>query len=204
MAGPAKADHLPGAGSSPPTVWFDYIDPISWLLYAECEAAGLTELDWCPLELIAPPSPLVTAGAHEISGRWREAARFVEASKGDVPATPHSSALVPWTRKAHELTLFAADHGNGREARRRIFDAYMLEGLDIGRIDVLVLLAEQVGLDRTETKATLDVDRYEASVADARARAERLGVRTSPCLVVGPDHYEGFHNAAAIRTFLGT
>ena len=110
--------------------------------------------------------------------------------------------LVPWTRKAHELALFAQESGVGDVVRTRIFETYLLEGGDIGRVDVLVELGRQAGLDATETKAVLDVDRYEAAVVEARGSAEELGISDTPTLVVEERRLRGFHNRTTLGTFL--
>jgi predicted DsbA family dithiol-disulfide isomerase len=90
----------------------------------------------------------------------------------------------------------------GDAAHRAVFDAVFLEGRDVGRVDVLVELAGGLGLDATETKATLDVDRYAPDVVAARAAAARSGVAASPALVSGHGTLQGFHNRDALRTFL--
>ena len=107
-----------------------------------------------------------------------QASRWVAAPAGE-------AAHLPWTRKAHELCEMARGRGAGVQfrARKAVFDAHFREGRDIGRIDVLVALAEQVGLDRTEVKAALDVDHFTDAVAAARKAALRLGVRDVPAVV---------------------
>jgi predicted DsbA family dithiol-disulfide isomerase len=74
-------------------------------------------------------------------------------------------------------------------------------GEDIGRVDVLVDLARALGLDATEAKAVLDVDRYAQDVAALSAEAAaRVG--EPPPLAFGGRVLRGFHNRDAVRTFL--
>lgn len=192
------------------TIHFDFIDPLSYLLAGELAALGedvLAGLAWHPFELRPPPTPLVTVDDASLAGRWREARE-----RGpDLGVTFDPPELVPWTRKAHELVL----HARGDDVddavrdvedavRRRIFEAYLLEGRDIGRVDVLVAIAVDLGLDRTETKAVLDVDTHQAAVASLRAEAADRGVRDTPTVVHGGRRLEGFHNRVALGTLLGT
>jgi len=100
------------------------------------------------------------------------------------------------------MVCYAAGHDKEEDARRAVFDAYMLRTRDIGRVDVLVDLAGSFGLDTTETKAVLDVDRYEARVDERRRAAATSGVRTTPSVVSGSRRMEGFHNGDALGTFL--
>lgn len=185
------------------TIHFDFIDPLSYLLGRELAALGedvLAGLAWHPFELRPPPTPLVTVGDASLAGRWREAQ---EKAPG-LGVTFDPPELVPWTRKAHELVLHARDNDVEDAVRRRIFEAYLLEGRDIGRVDVLVAVAVDLGLDRTETKAVLDVDTHQAAVASLRAEAADRGVRDTPTVVHGGQRLEGFHNRDALGTLLGT
>jgi predicted DsbA family dithiol-disulfide isomerase len=74
-------------------------------------------------------------------------------------------------------------------------------GEDIGRVDVLVGIAGTLGLDPTETKAVLDVDRHAQDVATVSAAAA-VSVGEPPALSFGGRVLRGFHNRDAVRTFL--
>ncbi|NJD18498.1 MAG: hypothetical protein FIA95_04350, partial [Gemmatimonadetes bacterium] len=110
--------------------------------------------------------------------------------------------LLPWTRKAHALVLHAGAAGVGEAAHRAVFDAVILKGRDGGRVDGLVALAGELGLDAREAKVVLDVDRYAEDVAAGRAQAAGAGVAASPALVCAHGTLQGFHNRDALRTFL--
>ncbi|MDH3269737.1 MAG: DsbA family protein [Gemmatimonadota bacterium] len=185
---------------SRPTVFFDFIDPLSYLLSLEIEQSGTPGVDWLPLELRPPPTPLIDIDDPSLADRWRDA-RAIAADLGVELSPPR---LVPWTRKAHELVLFSSEHDRGDALRRRLFDAYMLEGRDIGRVDVLIEAATGLDLPRTETKAVLDVDRYEAEVASIRDAALGNDVIDPPTILSGTLRLEGFHNRQMLGTLLGT
>lgn len=183
--------------------WFDFVDPLSWLLALELEP--LAEADeiivrWLPRELRPPPTPLTAIDDPELADRWARA-RAIRGVETPAFAPPR---LVPWTRKAHELVLHAEEHGRARQVRMRLFSAYLLEGRDIGRVDVLVEIARAEGLEPTHAKAVLDVDRHEAAVAACLDAAAAAGVDMPPTLVLDDRRAEGFHNGAAVRTFVGT
>lgn len=184
-------------------VFFDFIDPLSFLVEREVDALderSRASVSWIPFELRPPPTPLTTVDDPTLAARWSEA-RAISEPRGIAFDPPR---LVPWTRKAHELVLHADASGVAVRARRRIFEAYALEGCDIGRVDVLVDLAVELGLDRTETKAALDVDRYEAEVASMRASAGEEGVGDTPTFLSATKRLEGFHNRDMLGTLLGT
>ena len=183
-------------------IFYDFIDPLSWLLARELEAAigPAAPVRWIPLELRPPPTPLTTLTDPELAARWAEAADL----RGDEHPPFAPPRLVPWTRKAHELLAHADEHGAADAVRRAVFQAYLFDGRDVGRVDVLVDIAREAGLDPSETKAVLDVDRHEAAVARLRSEALASGVSVVPTLRRGDRRLEGFHNGAAVRTFLGT
>jgi predicted DsbA family dithiol-disulfide isomerase len=189
-------------GPDAPRFYFDYVDPLSWLVALELDAAladGETLRPMrLPFELRPPPAPLLDPDGSWWRERWR-AATTLAAAHGR--PTPPSPLLLPWTRKAHELVLHAAANGVGDEAHRAVFQAFFEGGEDIGRVDVLVRLGRALDLDSTETKVVLDVDRYAEEVATHVGPARAAGTEP-PLLVRGPEVLRGFHNRDAVRTFL--
>lgn len=185
------------------TVFYDFVDPLSYLLLREIEglevrtAGGVT---WHPFELRPPPTPLVAVDDASLADRWVEA-RSVASGRGLTFDPPR---LVPWTRKAHELVIHAGEHELRDEVRSRVFEAYMLERRDIGRVDVLVSLARDLGLDDTATRAVLDVDRHQEDVVSLRTEALADHVADTPTLVHPDGRLQGFHNRDRLGTLLGT
>jgi len=187
---------------TPVRIYFDFVDPLSYVastaLMSRAGSTSGTPPEWIGFELRPPPEPL-TAGDDPLWAARREAAR-PKAETLDVPLA--SPALVPWTRKAHELHLLAGTHGKADEVRQAVFGAFFREGLDIGRVDVLVEIASSIGLGRTETKAVLDVDRHEGDVTAAREEALEAGVVDVPCHLVGGRLVEGFPDPTDLGTLL--
>jgi predicted DsbA family dithiol-disulfide isomerase len=189
--------------SSPPVrIYFDFVDPLSYIasavLSASPDAPTDGMLEWVGFEMVPPPAPLTGSD----DPFWL--ARREEASKraGEMGLRIDPPALVPWTRKAHELHALASERHMADEVRSAIFQAFFGEGLDIGRVDVLVEIAASVGLDRTEAKAILDVDRHQEDVLAARREALDAGVRDVPSHSVAGRVVEGFPDPADLGTLL--
>lgn len=182
--------------------FFDYLDPLSYLQELELgaleEDAGAPLATRVPLEIRPPPQPLLDPDGDEWRHRWRAACAIAADVGVDLTAPP----ILPWTRKAHELVLHAAQKGLRARAHRAVFHAVFAEGADVGRVDVLVGIAERLGMDATEAKAVLDVDRHAAAVSDARREASASGVAQPPALWHDGQVLRGFHNRDALRTFL--
>jgi predicted DsbA family dithiol-disulfide isomerase len=161
------------------------------------ESAG-HEVRYRAYELRPKPIPLEAPGSDPSKRQGWE--HFIAPHARELGVDMKFPALGVRTRKAHEAARHAREHGRERAMRDALFAAYFAEGRDIGRIDVLVELAESVGLDRTETKVTLDIDQHTDAVIADESEAGRLGlngvpayVATSeqePVIVVGLQDYE--------------
>lgn len=186
---------------SAPRLWLDVVDPLSYLVELEVqalEAEGLEPVVRSALELRAPPDALLDPDGEAWSDRWRRASALAGAA--GVPLARHG--FVPWSRKAWELVLHAREVEREEEVRTAVFHAFHRDGLDVGRVDVLVELATSLGLDRTRAKAVLDVDRHAAAVVTSAGEARALGATTPPALWTGTRLARGFHNRDALRTLL--
>lgn len=96
----------------------------------------------------------------------------------DYDALQHTKTL-----KAHELLHFAKEHGRQLELSERLFRAYFTEGRHLGRVDELVELAAEVGLDADAARAALDSGRHGAAVQADIARAGAYGIQGVPFFV---------------------
>jgi predicted DsbA family dithiol-disulfide isomerase len=184
-----------------PRLFFDYVDPCSWIVdrrLAALEDELGVEAARHPLELAPPPNAPLNPGAPDVVERWARARAAARDDGLDVRVPP----FVPWSRKAHELVLHAREQDVGRAVHDAVFRAWHEEGRDIGRVDVLVELAAESGLDRSATKAVLDVDRHLETVRTLRRVAERLGVRGVPTLLVGDREIAGIPGHDELRRVL--
>lgn len=181
--------------------FFDVVDPLSFAMHRALSAAEEqrdVRVAREPVESYPADAPLTDTRNPFWQARWSEGQRVAE-TMGLSLVRPD---LVPRSRKAHELLLHAKGSELGRPVLDAIFEAYFLEGRDIGRVDVLVDIATSLGLDLTESKAVLDVDRYEAAILRVHQQAIEAGVTSTPALVGPTRTLEGFHNQAAIGTLL--
>jgi len=180
-------------------LFFDFVDPLCWLVeraLTALEAAGAPPVQRVGCELRPPPAALTRVA----DPFWAD--RLAAAARADPDVTLRPGAVVPWSRKAHELHLHAAAHDAAQAVRRRIYEAHFERGRDIGRVDELVRVAEAAGLDATEAKAALDVDKHLADVLAARRSALEAGFTDLPALVVAGKVVQGFHNLSDLSTLL--
>jgi len=186
----------------PLVFFYDYADPASYLLELWLKEDGLVPgsgLLPLPFEMNPPPDPLLDPADGPFAVRWEHAER--EASTLGLKLKRPS--IVPWTRKAHELAFHAADLDCVAEIHEALFRAYLIEGRDIGRVDVLTALARELGLDPSRAKAALDVDKHTGPLKDIRAKALREGVAQPPTLLRNQRFLRGPQTQDTLRNFLG-
>lgn len=103
------------------------------------------------------------------------------------------------TVKAHELLHFAKAHGRQLELKERLLKAYFTEGRHLGRIDELVALAVEVGLDGESARAALESEQYLPAVHADQQQAQAYGIRGVPFFVI--DGRYGISGAQSPDTF---
>ncbi len=84
------------------------------------------------------------------------------------------------TFNAHRILHLAHDRQRQDAMKERLLRAYLSEGAAIGEPDVLLSLADQVGLDPDQTQALLASDQYAREVRDDQAAARALGIQGVP------------------------
>ncbi|MFD4421570.1 DsbA family protein [Agromyces sp. NPDC058484] len=96
----------------------------------------------------------------------------------DFDALQHTKTL-----KAHELLHFAKEQGRQLELSERLFRAYFTEGRHVGRIDQLVELAAEIGIEADAAREALESGRYAEAVQADIAQAGAYGINGVPFFV---------------------
>lgn len=162
----------------PVLLFSDFASPYAWLAEAvlrRLQGESVVEIRYVSVELFPAP------GAPGQPPALDEAAPLAHALGVELARPGH----LPRTRKAHELAHFARDRGVEGAVRDAVHTALWRDGRDIGRIDVLAAIARECGLDATEARVVLDIDRYADAVAADQALAVRAGVRGVPLARLG-------------------
>jgi predicted DsbA family dithiol-disulfide isomerase len=84
--------------------------------------------------------------------------------------------------------------------KERLLKAYLSEGENLGDVDILVRLAEDVGLDGGEVRAALEQQTYAQAVRNDEAQAQAYGISGVPFFVLN-DKY-GVSGAQSADVFL--
>jgi predicted DsbA family dithiol-disulfide isomerase len=169
----------------PVFVYFDYSCPYSYLAVTLLETVASTtplRVVWRPLETWSG------IGADDLRmtpGDTRSGA------EGEGPADPDWSEL---GERAAELGVplyrpekWPADLSEEahRRLHRAIFRAHFVRGMDIGRVDHLLQLATEEGIDTEALAAALEDGRYLEELARTESEAERYGIHQTPVFLFG-------------------
>ncbi|HET8927700.1 MAG TPA: DsbA family oxidoreductase [Microbacterium sp.] len=88
------------------------------------------------------------------------------------------------TVKAHELLHLAKEQGRQHDMAERLMAAYFTEGRHVGRVDDLVSLAAEIGLDAAATRDALESGRLTDAVRADQAQAQAYGISGVPFFVI--------------------
>lgn len=149
------------------------------------------ELRWQPFQLSPdmPPSGMerqaYLAAKFGGSERARQVYRIVEETAERDGLTLNVSRIrrTPNSLNSHRLIRLAERYGLGDAMVGALFQAYFVNGLDIGDRDTLVATAVMVGLPPDETASFLDSDEEVENVLSTDALARQLGLQAVPCYV---------------------
>jgi predicted DsbA family dithiol-disulfide isomerase len=92
--------------------------------------------------------------------------------------------VTPNTLDAHRLIRWAHTSGRQHEMAERLFALYWMEGADIGRHEVLIKVAVDVGLDGTFASQLLSSEADLDTVLDEIRAAAEMGITGVPTFIV--------------------
>ena len=95
-----------------------------------------------------------------------------------IPRTPN-------TMDAHRLIRWSSTTGHQQVLVQELFERYFEKGQDISDHDVLLEVAEQVGMEREIVAKLLEGDADRDALAEEDQTARQMGVTGVPCFIVG-------------------
>lgn len=110
-----------------------------------------------------------------------------EAAAEGLSLSLEAITTTPNTVKAHQLIAEAQAQGKAEAFVLCLFQAYLERGLDIGRDEVLLALAQACGL--AEAEETLSTNRHLKSIIQQDATFRQSGVKGIPCFLGNESHF---------------
>jgi predicted DsbA family dithiol-disulfide isomerase len=175
-------------------VFSDYVCPYCFLAEQPLEEATAgkdVRVEWMPFELRPEPTPTLRPEDDYLQKAWTESVYPLAKEMGVKIVLPRVSPQ-PHSRLAFEGYQYAKERGQANQYNHRIFRAFFLEERDIGRIDVLVRLAAELGLDAADFREAIETGRYEHAHRDALRHAyEEARITVVPTVVIGKRTLQG-------------
>ncbi|MDX1431211.1 MAG: DsbA family oxidoreductase [Gammaproteobacteria bacterium] len=108
-----------------------------------------------------------------------------EGSKESIPFAFDAIGRTPNTLESHRLVRWAAGQPGGQDAVvEALFEAYFVNGEDVGDRDKLVEVAARAGLDAEAARAFLASGEARSEVEQEDLRARMAGITGVPCFIV--------------------
>lgn len=142
-------------------------------LNPDMPAGGMARQDYLAMKF---------GGAH-YAGRIHQAVAEAGATAG-IRFAFERIRRTPNTRDAHRLVRHAAELGRADRLIDRLFEAYFLEGRDLGDRATLIAIAVEAGLDAPASRRFLDSGAGLADVLAEDRGVRRMGINAVPAYVL--------------------
>lgn len=167
-------------------VWSDFVCPFCYLEIPvldrlQEEFGARLQIHWRAYELRPEPAPTLDPSGEYLRSAWANAVYPMAAERGMTMRLP---PVQPRSRKALEAAAHARSEEKGDEMRAAIFRAFFEEGKDIGQIEVLLEIADSVGLKKEPLRQALKEGRHTEDVLEDQQLAYDLGLSAVPTMLI--------------------
>jgi predicted DsbA family dithiol-disulfide isomerase len=167
-------------------VWSDYVCPWCYVGLNEIEKAIKpyeVKLEWEPFFLRPDAPEAGWALPDQIKAKMNRPDNPLQQRAAKLGITLKERDHVPSSRRAHEATEFAREHGNLDAFHESVLRRYWSEAADISSFEVLRAAAREAGLDPDALQAALEAGKYTQSVKDRVQEAYESGIHAVPSFV---------------------
>jgi predicted DsbA family dithiol-disulfide isomerase len=190
-------------------VYSDYVCPYCFLGEQVLEKAlkGIEEqeqvqVEWMPFELRPYPTPTLKPEDDYLQTTWKDSVYPMAEQLGIEIYLPKVSPQ-PYTHLAFEGYQYAKENGVGEKYTHRMFTAFFQEHQDIGNIDVLTRLAEDIGLNEAGFRPALESRKYKEVHQQALRHAyEEVGIQAVPTFIIGNKVVRGLLREEDLRRLI--
>jgi predicted DsbA family dithiol-disulfide isomerase len=167
-------------------VWSDYVCPFCYLeepIFEQLrqEYGENVQVIWRAFELRPDPIPTLDPNGEYLRTTWERSVYPMAKERGVTLRLP---PVQPRSRKALEAAEFAREQGCFEAMHHALFRAFFEDGLDLNNLDILLAIAESVGLERKALRMALDNGQYTERVVNDQALAHKLNISGVPALLI--------------------
>ena len=138
------------------------------------------DVRWRSFELRPTTMPPLDPRAEYLQRVWESSVLPLAAKLG---VTMRMPPVQPRTRRTHEAAHWSRSVGRFDDYHAAILAAFFERGQDIGEVDVLVELADSLGMPGAELRAALVSRAFEQHVIDDEDEARDLDVGSVPAFI---------------------
>lgn len=183
-------------------VYVDYVCPFCFLVEPAIEELKRdrdVRVRVRPFELRPDPVPTLRPEDDYLPRVWRDAV-YPMAERVGVPVRLPSVSPQPRTEKAFLVLQLAQEQGLAKDYSRAMFAAFFQDDRDIGDEDVIVDIAETLGMDAASVrKAMSSPERLRQHRADLAHATETVGVTAVPGIVINGTLLPGVPSATRLK-----
>lgn len=183
-------------------VFVDYVCPFCFLVepaIEELKRERDVTVKIRPFELRPAPVPTLRPEDDYLPRIWEDAV-YPMADRVGVPVTLPSVSPQPRTEKAFMVLQLAHERGLAEAYTEAMFSAFFQQDRNIGLDEVIIDVANSVGLDRAEVEEALkSEERRQKQRADQAHAVNSIGIDSVPGIVVGGQVLRGVPSAARLK-----
>ncbi len=183
-------------------VFIDYVCPFCFLIEPAIEELKRdrdVEVTVRPFELRPDPVPTLRPEDAYLPRVWRDAVYPVAERVGISVRLPSVSPQ-PRTEKAFLVLQLAQEQDLADAYSRAMFQAFFQDNRDIGDEEVIVEIAEKLGLDAASVRAAMaDPERLRQHQAHLTYALETVGVTAVPAILMNGLLLQDFPSATRLR-----
>jgi predicted DsbA family dithiol-disulfide isomerase len=152
-----------------------------------------------PFELRPYPTPTLKPEGDYLQNGWKNNV-YPTAERFGVKIILPNVSPQPYTHLAFEGFQYAKEYGKGNNYNHRVLKAFFQEEQDIGKVEVLTLLAKDVGLNEGGFKDALETRKYKEIHQIALQHAyEEAKIQAIPTFIIGEHKLSGLYNKEALE-----
>ncbi len=183
-------------------VYVDYVCPFCFLVEPAIEELKRdrdVQVRVRPFELRPDPVPTLRPEDEYLPRVWRDAV-YPMAERVGIPVRLPSVSPQPRTEKAFLVLQLAQEQGLAEDYSRAMFAAFFQDDRDIGDEDVIVDIAETLGMDAASVRQAMSSpERLRQHRADLAHATETVGVTAVPGIVVDGTLLQGVPSATRLK-----
>ncbi|SDH47210.1 Predicted dithiol-disulfide isomerase, DsbA family [Alteribacillus bidgolensis] len=157
------------------------------------------EVEWMPFELRPYPNETLRPEDNYLQSTWKQSVYPMAERMGIDIVLPGVSPQ-PHTHLAFEGYQYAKEMGKGNVYNDRVLRAFFQEEQDIGKIEVLTQLAEEVGLNKNKYQEVLEARTYKEKHQKALKHGyQEANITAVPTFIIGKTTITGMRSKEALE-----